>query len=93
MQQAAAKHALTQLSDERHELLVLAEWEDGAFIRGNGGREAEELQERERERPSQQAWRDRHDQDHDRSGKTIKSRTMWTKINADSTDHLQDTRR
>lgn len=36
--------ALTQLPDEGHEFLVLAQWQDGALVRSYGGGEAEELQ-------------------------------------------------
>lgn len=37
--------ALTQVPDEGHKLLVSAEGQDGALVRGHGCREAEELQE------------------------------------------------
>lgn len=35
---------LTQLGHKRHELLVLAQWQDGAFVRRNRSWEAEILQ-------------------------------------------------
>lgn len=39
--------ALTQLPDEGHEFLVLAQRQDGALVRSYGGGEAEELREEE----------------------------------------------
>lgn len=39
--------ALTQLPDEGHEFLVLAQRQDGALVRRYGRREAEELPEKE----------------------------------------------